>query len=222
MTSVPAAGRGPLVASYTSLAAVVAGLGDADAWTPTGCTGWTVRDLVLHLRHDAVRALVAVHTPAEGAADCDEVRYWAAWGSDPAVDEQVRRATRVEAGLAGWPELQARHVEAARAAVRAVDAADPEAVVTTQGHALTVADLASTLAVEATLHHLDLVACLDAPGPGPESLAEVRRVVEALLGPGPSLTGWSDERVALVGTGRAAPTPAERADLGERTVPVFT
>jgi uncharacterized protein (TIGR03083 family) len=222
VTSVAAPDPGPLVASYAALTAVVAGLGDADAWTPTGCTGWTVRDLVLHLRHDAVRALVAAHTPAEGAADCDRIRYWAAWGSDPVADELVRRATRVEAGLAGWPELQARYVEAARAAVRAVAAAGPEAVVTTQGHAITVADLASTLAVEATLHHLDLVASLDAPGPGPGGLAEVRRVVEALLGPGPSLAAWSDERVALVGTGRAAPTASERADLGARTVPVFT
>ena len=30
-------------------------------------------------------------------------------------------------------------------------------MVSTQGHALTVDDLASTLVVEATLHHLDLV-----------------------------------------------------------------
>ena len=35
--------------------------------------------------------------------------------------------------------------------------ADPAALVATQGHVLTVRDLAQTLVVEAALHHLDLV-----------------------------------------------------------------
>ena len=85
---------------------------------------------------------------------------------------------------------------------------------------MTVADLASTLAVEATLHHLDLVTGLDAPGPA--SLTEVRRVVEELLDPAASVTDWSDERVVLVGTGRSAPSRAEHHDLAGAAVPVFT
>ena len=56
-------------------------------WAPTGCAGWVVRDLVHHLHADAVRALVALHSPADGPADCDDVRYWADWGSDPDTDE---------------------------------------------------------------------------------------------------------------------------------------
>jgi uncharacterized protein (TIGR03083 family) len=211
-----------LAASYAPLAEVVRGLDEAASWAPTGCTGWVVRDLVHHLHADAVRALVALHSPAGGPADCDDVRYWADWGSDPDTDDRVRRWTRVEAGLLSWEGLRDRYVEAAAAAVRAVDSTDPDALVTTQGHTLTVAHLAGTLTVEATLHHLDLVAHLDARGPGAAALAEVRRVVQALLGPGASVDGWSDERVALVGTGRAVATGAERADLGGATVPVFT
>lgn len=211
---------GPLASSYLPLADVVAGLGDADAWTPTGCSGWVVRDLVVHLRADTVRALVAVHTPAGRAADCDRVRYWADWGSDEEADEETRRWTRVESVPWSWPGLRDRYVEAAGAAARALDAADPVAVVATQGHALTVADLTSTLVVEATLHHLDLVASLDAPGPPAEGLAEVRRVIEALLGR--DLRGWDDDRVALVGTGRATATATELGDLAGATVPVFT
>lgn len=213
---------GPLASSYAPLADVVAGLGDADAWTPTGCSGWVVRDLVTHLRADTVRALVAVHTPAGRAPDCDRVRYWADWGSDPEADEETRRWTRAESVPWSWTALRDRYVESSAAATRAVDAADPEAVVATQGHALTVADLSSTLVVEATLHHLDLVVRLDAPGPPASGLAEVRRVVTALLGPSADVAGWTDERVALVGTGRARPTDAERADLGGAAVPVFT
>ena len=100
--------------------------------------------------------------------------------------------------------------------------ADPADVVSTQDHALSIADLCSTLAVEATLHHLDLIAHLQLPPPSPAGLREVRRVVEALLEH--QLPRWSDERVALVGTGRATPSPEESTDLGPAAdrLPVFS
>lgn len=214
------AGQG-LTAAYGALAGVVAGLGDEAGWAPTGCRGWVVRDLVFHLHADCVRALVALHTPASRPADCDAVAYWQGWGSDPEFDEDVRRQTRVQSAPYSWPGLRERYTEAAAAAARALAAADADAVVATQGHALTVADLASTLVVEAVLHHRDLVQHLPgAPGPDAEGLAEVRRVAEALLGR--QLAGWTDERVALVATGRAEPTAQELDDLGGAVVPVFT
>lgn len=213
-----------LTESYDALAAVVSRLRDEDAWAPTGCTGWSVRDLLWHLQADAVRGLVAAHTPAGRAADCDAVAYWRSWGSDPDADERNRRLTRVEAGLHDLAALRERYLEAAAATARAVAAVPAGQVVATQGHAIRVDDLASTLAVEATLHHADLVAHLDAhldtPGPPTAGLDEARRVVEALLGR--TLDGWSTERVVLVGTGRAEPTPAERDDLVGLDVPVFS
>jgi hypothetical protein len=213
-----------LTESYDALTAVVSRLREEDAWVPTGCTGWSVRDLVWHLHADAVRGLVAVHTPAQREADCDAVAYWRAWGSDPDADERSRRLTRVEAGLHEFSSLRERHLEAAAATARAVAGAPADAVVATQGHAISVDDLASTLTVEATLHHLDLVvhldAHLDAPGPPAAGLAETRRVVEALLGR--TLDDWATERVVLVGTGRAGPTAAERSELTGIEVPVFS
>lgn len=217
-----------VVESYDALATVVSRLTDDDAWAPTGCVGWTVRDLLWHLHADAVRGLVAVHTPAGRGTDCDEVTYWRSWGSDREADERNRRLTRVEAGLHDFAALRDRYLETAAATSRAVAAARPDEVVATQGHAVRVADLASTLAVEATLHHADLVAHLDADlgadlgamGPTASGLDETRRVVEALLGR--SLEDWSSERVALVGTGRAEPTAAERDDLVGLAVPVFS
>lgn len=209
-----------LTESYDALAAVVSRLREDDAWAPTGCVGWSVRDLLWHLNADAVRGLVAAHTPAGRAADCDAVAYWQSWGSDPEADERNRRLTRVEAGLHDFTALRERYLETAAATVRAVAAAPPDQVVATQGHALGIRDLASTLAVEATLHHADLVAHLDAPGPAVAGVDEARRVVEALLGR--TLDGWSGERVALVGTGRAEPTAAERDALAGLTVPVFS
>ena len=209
-----------LTESYDALAAVVSQLREDEAWAPTGCVGWSVRDLLWHLHADAVRGLVAAHTPAGRAADCDAVAYWRSWGSDAEADERNRRLTRVEAGLQGFVPLRDRYLETAAAAARAVAAAPPDEVVATQGHALRVDHLASTLAVEATLHHADLVAHLDAPGPPATGLDETRRVVEALLDR--PLEGWSGERVALVGTGRAEPTAAERDDLAGLGIPVFS
>ena len=207
---------------YAGLSAAVAAVDDDAAWSPTGCRGWCVRDLVHHLHADAARALVAVHSPASGPADCDAVTYWRGWGVDPARDELTRRATRIESGVRSWPALRSSYLEVAAASRRAVVGADPAVVVSTQDHALSVADLASTLAVEATLHHLDLQAHLRLPPPSPAGLREVRRVVEALLDH--PLPGCSDERVALVGTGRAAPTADEIADLGAASdrLPVFS
>jgi hypothetical protein len=163
-----------------------------------------------------------VHSPADRSADCDAVAYWRGWSVDDRRDELTRRATRIESGTRSWQALRSSYLEAAAAAARAVSSADPAGVVLTQGHALSVADLASTLAVEATLHHLDLGARLPLPPPSAPGLAEVRRVVEALLEQ--PLPGWSDERVALVVTGRATPTPAETGDLGPAAdrLPVFS
>jgi hypothetical protein len=216
------ADRSPLADAYAALAAAVAAVDDGAAWSTTGCQGWCVRDLVHHLHADATRALVAVHSPAPGPADCDSVAYWRGWGVDPQRDELTRRATRIESGTRSWQALRSSYLEVAAAAGRAVAEADPVAVIATQGHALSLADLASTLAVEATLHHLDLITHLPLPPPSPAGLAEVRRVVTALLGQ--PLPGWSDDRAALVCTGRAAPTAEESVDLGPAAdrLPVFS
>jgi hypothetical protein len=86
-------------------------------------------------------------------------------------------------------------------------------VVATQGHALTVADLLSTLTVEAAVHHLDLVLRLDRPGPAAAPLAEVRRVLEGLLGR-PLPAGWDDVTAARRGTGREPLSASDHDELG--------
>ena len=56
---------------YSDLATIAATLGEHDGWRPTRCTGWAVRDLLLHLLGDAQRGLVALATPAAGPAHRD-------------------------------------------------------------------------------------------------------------------------------------------------------
>ncbi|MEU0409493.1 maleylpyruvate isomerase N-terminal domain-containing protein [Streptomyces griseorubiginosus] len=204
-----------LRAAYQAFAAVVRPLGDEESWRPTGCTGWAVRDLVFHCAGDAQRALVALHTPGAGPPDRDAVTYWQDWAPDPVGAANGRRWSRVCAGMfLDFRQLRDLYLETTAATVRAAADTPAELRVSTQGHVLTAADLVSTLAVEATVHHLDLVTDLpDAPGPAPEGLAAVRATLDGLLGR-PLPLDWSDEHYARAATGRAPLTDTDRLTLG--------
>lgn len=69
-------GHDLLRTAYDDLAAALARVDDEQSWAPTGCLGWSVRDLTRHCAADARRALVALHTPADRDADTDSVSYW--------------------------------------------------------------------------------------------------------------------------------------------------
>lgn len=171
-----------------------------------------MRDLVYHLLTDAQRALVALHTPAEEPADRDAVTYWQDAASRCDLESRGLRATRTMASAWRLDHLIDTYVATSRAVLRAVDAARPNAVVATQGHALRVEDLAATLAVEAAVHSLDLNTDVEFV-PAPPVMALVRHTLDGLLGhPGPS--EWDDLTYVLIGTGRRAPTEAERRALG--------
>jgi hypothetical protein len=209
--------------AYGELLAHTDTLDEDAAWRPTGCTGWTARDLVFHLVTDAQRALVALGTPADGVADVDAVSYWRAWQPGTPGAQAGRRSIRIVASI--WTNvsaLTALYGETARAVLVQAARADGTALVATQGHVLTVDDLLTTLAVEAAVHHLDLVAFSDGPGPGAQSLALVRETLDGLLGR-PAPPDWDDARYAVIGTGRASLTNAEHAALGadEAKLPLF-
>jgi hypothetical protein len=202
--------------AYGDLSGVLSSLDVEEGWLPTGCAGWTPVDLGFHLLSDARRALVALNTPAAGPADTTAVGYWTAWRPPaPGDDEELwstRIAASVHGGLAG---ISRRYAETSAAVLVAAGRVDPSDLVSTQGHVLTVADLLSTLTVEAAVHHLDLVEHLDRPGPVPGPLAEVRRVLEGLLGR-PLPGTWDDATAARRGTGREPLDDADRSELGDR------
>jgi len=207
-----------LRAAYRALAAFVATMDDATSWLPTACEGWAVRDLVHHCLGDAQRGLVALHTPADGPPDRDAVSYWRpepGSPTHPAGAANGRRFTRVVASLFGdVGQLRDEAVATFDAVRRAVGEVAVEAPVRTQGIVLAAGDLTSTLAVEATVHHLDLVVPLpDAPAPDPAALRHTRRVLDALLGD-PAPADWDPARHARLLTGRDRPTAEERHVLG--------
>ncbi len=205
----PVAPRDILAAAYQPLLTLMPSLDDELGWRATRCTGWTVRDLVYHLLTDAQRALVALHSPTAGPVDVDEVTYWRSWQPGTEGADAGRRGTRIMASA--WTSVRSiadLYAETASAVLEAADEHRGDHRVTTQGKTITTDALLHTLAVEATIHQLDL----QLGEPSPQGLQAVRHVLDGLLGQPASI--GDDTRYALVGTGRAVLTPAEAALLG--------
>jgi hypothetical protein len=201
--------------SWAALLAAVDALADEDFARPSGCAGWLVRDLVCHLVIDAQDVLITLSTPAGAEPTVDAVTYWKLvappTGEDPLDALIVRLAAAYED-----PGLLKFHLDdVGSAAGRAAGLADPAARVSTQGEVLTAGDYLSAYVVEWTLHHLDLTAHLpEAAAPPAEGLARSRATLEKLAG-ARFPASFADPDALLVGTGRRAPTDAERAGLGE-------
>jgi hypothetical protein len=197
------------------LRTAVAELPDKDFERPSGCTGWLVRDLVCHLIIDAQDVLITLVTPVETEPTVNAVTYWNVveppTGKDPLDALIVRLAAAYEE-----PRLLKFHFDdVGSAAGRAAELADPGVRVSTRDEVLTVGDYLSAYVLEWTLHHLDLIAHL--PGvaePPVEGLARSRATLEKIAG---TLfpTSFTDKDALLVGTGRRAPTDAEKAALGD-------
>ncbi|MFF3392690.1 maleylpyruvate isomerase N-terminal domain-containing protein [Streptomyces sp. NPDC002669] len=202
--------------SWTALLAAVAELSDEDFARPSGCTGWLVRDLVCHLVIDAQDVLITLATPAGTEPTRDAVTYWEVSGEPPTGDDPLDALTVRLAAAYQEPWLLKFHLDdVGSAAGRAAGLADPAGRVGTRDEVLTTGDYLSAYALEWTLHHLDLIAHLpDAAEPPAEGLARTREMLERIAGTRfpPS---FSDKDALLIGTGRRAPTEAEKAGLGE-------
>ncbi|TCB92018.1 hypothetical protein E0H26_24815 [Micromonospora zingiberis] len=206
-----------LANAYDGITSTVAGLDDTDLQRPTRCRGWLVADLLFHLLCDAQRALVALASPASGPATVDAVSYWRAFPAGSGDTRHAWLARRSAAAFDRPSGVVRLWTDTAPAAVRAAGGADPDHLVTTQGHVLRVADLLDTLTTEAVVHHLDLM--LDLPAatpPGPPATWVAVTSIDGLLGAAPARpTGWDDHEYLLKATGRLALTAPERRQLGE-------
>jgi hypothetical protein len=214
---------GLLIQLYAAEEAAVRDRPEADFARPTR-TDWTVRELLFHQLLDAQRTLVALASPAEPdeEPDVDPVSYWRPFFPDSDWNAPHAEFVRVAASAYPSGEVLLDHfTTTVEAAGRAVAAADPVSRVRTQGHVITVTDLASTLVVEATTHLLDLTVDLaGAPGPPAGALSEARRVLDGLNG-APLPQHWDDVEAVLKGTGRTPLTDEERAELREGWRPLL-
>jgi uncharacterized protein (TIGR03083 family) len=202
--------------SWTALRTAVAELPDEDFARPSGCTGWLVRDLVCHLIIDAQDVLITLVTPAGTEPTRDAVTYWVVAETPPTGDDPLDALIVRLAAAYEEPRLLKFHLDdVGSAAGRAAELADPNLRVRTRDQVLTVGDYLSAYVLEWTLHHLDLVAHLpDAAQPPAEGLARSRKMLEKIAAAA-FPKSFSDKDVLLVGTGRRAPTDAEKAELGE-------
>ncbi|MFB6539274.1 maleylpyruvate isomerase N-terminal domain-containing protein [Streptomyces noursei] len=200
--------------AWTALRTAVADLPDEDFARPSGCTGWLVRDLVSHLIIDAQDVLITLVTPADTAPTRTAVTYWDVTDTPPTGDDPLDALTVRLAAAYEEPRLLRFHLDdVGSAAGRAAALADPDLRVGTRGQVLTVADYLTTYVLEWTLHHLDLIAHLPAAAPPPaEGLARARELLEGIAGTA-FPASFSDADALLVGTGRRAPTDAQRAAL---------
>jgi hypothetical protein len=221
--------------TWSALREAVAALPDRAFTAPSGCRGWLVQDLVCHLVIDAQDVLITLATPAESAPTADALSYWTptpipaggavsdGTASDgaapPDSTDPLDALTRRLAAAYEDPALLRHHLEDVGAAAgRAALLAHPELPVATQGMSLTVRDYLGAYVLEWTLHHLDLIARLEAadapPGPPAEGLADARDLLERRLRLRLPAT-WADADALRIATGRRPATDAERAELEE-------
>ncbi|MEV0195273.1 maleylpyruvate isomerase N-terminal domain-containing protein [Nonomuraea sp. NPDC050691] len=202
--------------SWTALRAAVAALADEDFAQPSGCGGWLVRDLVCHLIIDAQDVLITLATPAETEPTRDAVTYWEVTGTPPSGEDPLDALTVRLAAAYEEPRLLKFHLDdLGSAAGRAAALADPGLRVATREQVITAGDYLLAYVMEWTLHHLDLVAHLPhAARPPAQGLARSRQMLEQIAGAA-FPASLSDEDALLVGTGRRAPTGAQKAALGE-------
>jgi len=201
--------------SWTALRTAVADIPDEDFERPSGCAGWLVRDLVCHLVIGAQDVLITLVTPADAEPTVDAVTYWQLveppTGEDP-LDALIPRL----AAAYGEPRWLRFHFDDVGAAAgRAAELADPAVRVSTRDEVLTVGDYLAAYVLEWTLHHLDLIAHLrSAAEPPAETLEAARALLEKIAGT-PFPASFSDKDALLTGTGRRAPSDAEKAALGD-------
>jgi uncharacterized protein (TIGR03083 family) len=206
----------PLDTAYAGITRVVQDLDDLTLLRPSGCRGWSIADLLLHLTMDAQRALVAFATPAARPADVDAVSYWRT--PEPPDDPvaNVVSTRRAAAAFARPSGVVRQWTELAPAAVRAAAAVDPDTRISTQGHVLTVPDFVTTLVTEAVIHHFDLIVALpEALPPDPASIAVALSTLEGLAAPDGLPSGWEPREALLKSTGRAPLDPDDRP-VGDR------
>lgn len=214
-----------LVDEYGALDDLITALDDEQLMLPSGCQGWSKKDLVFHLLHDAQRALVTFNSPTEGPPDTDYISYWdgfqASSGSSQAHARFVRRCA---GAYVDSKKLCIRWRDTARAVIRCAKSTEKTQYLATQGHVLTTPDFMATLAVEACIHHLDLLTSLDDEHPPtPSALSITKKTLEGLLGQ-PVPTDWGDTTFILKATGRQAITENDEVALGvaAKGLPLFS
>jgi len=183
---------------------------------PTRCPPLNVRELAVHALRGAYRIIDTFASPAlDGEPEKDAITYWR---YDPAAVGKgvVERAqAESEARSAGadiaaeWRETWADALATARAG------ADDDRLIPTIPGTIRLREFLKTRCIEVTIHGMDLRHALGLePDPSAGGLEATCDVLRGILGTDLRPLGMDDVRFALLGTGRAVATDAERELLG--------
>lgn len=182
---------------------------------PTRCAPMTVKDLTAHMLRGASRIVeILGNDPVDDQPEKDGVTYWQVElvAEAPAI---AARAQQDASAFASPKDLLVAWDEGWIKALRAVRAADADAVRPTTFGLMTMSEYLRTRCIEVVIHHMDLD---DALGkdihPDPAALTVVGDVLRGLLGTDLRPVGIDDERFALTATGRATLTDEEKTYLG--------
>lgn len=191
-------------------------LPDEDWQRPTRCSGWVVRDILVHMT-------TMMETVAETCAgpfldttpEKDRLRWW---DYDIEQDKAEGAQWVAEAGarypedsmLKAWGAAVANAIPAARSALAA---GDP--VVQPGERPILLSDYLATRVLEMTIHGMDVRDAFGlGPDPSPEGIAVTLTILAGRLGADPAAYGFDDADFANAATGRRALTPEETERLG--------
>jgi uncharacterized protein (TIGR03083 family) len=196
--------------------AAVDGLDDHQLLAASRCHGWTVLDVLVHVRGGLEEMLRGFTAPTADPVTHDAATYWTAWAA-AATDDPIDGVlwTRRTASAYRRPRSALPHLRDAADAVLTAARLLVDTPVRFQGQVLAAGDFLTIWIVELAVHQADLGRELELPVPPPAALRLTRATIEALLGALP--TGLTDLEVLLLGSGRAAVPP----ELSSRIHPVF-
>jgi hypothetical protein len=182
--------------------AAVSSCDDLELLGPSRCHGWTLLDVLVHVRIGLQEMALGSTRRTDGEPECDAASYWSEH-PDNRDDDPVphilwlRRTSSAYSRPSGALAHLRDAVAGAVGAVRAM----PEGPIEFQGRRIRSGDFIGTWVVELAIHQLDL-GLDDSPG----GLAWARQTLEAVAGS--ELPADLDDRTAvLAGLGRT-PAPA--------------
>jgi len=177
--------------------AAAAALDDLALLGPSRCHGWSLLDLVVHVRLGLQEMAVGTTSRTDEAPDHDAASYWST-RPDDRDDDPVPHILWLRRTASAYvrPTSAITHLrDVATGAIAAVRAM-PEGVVGFQGQRMTTGDFVATWVVELAVHQLDLDGDDEVPGAG-WARATIEAVADA------DLPAALDDRCAvLAGLGR--------------------